>query len=260
MLQLFYEISMDKEVKVKKKTKKRNVTIIVLILLILFGIGLFWLSRHPVVRCYFVPLSNLDTIDTNVYVQGDMVADQKIFLLQAISDAKDHISNLYGEYQASPIIIAGKTMDVMVEYGGNAYNSIGRTYLTAFGAYIVLGPDGISNPDVIAHEMAHAELAHRIGKNMANQLPDWFDEGLALQFDDRFSEADWQIKTENGKNVPSLDEISSIRYDDWLGYATAKHEVGRWLDIVGQDGLRVLLNSLQQGEDFYSTYRTLEGE
>jgi len=243
-----------------KKTKKRIVIIIILILFIPFGIGLFWLSRHPVVRCYFVSLSDLDAIDANVYVQGDMAAAQRDFLMQAISDAKDRISNLYGEYQASPIIIAGQTMDVMVKYGGNAYNSIGRTYLTALGSYIVLGPDGISNPDVIAHEMAHAELSDRIGKNKANQLPDWFDEGLALQFDERFSETDWQIKTENGKNVPSLDEISTIRYDDWIAYATAKHEVTRWLDVVGQDGFQILLNALQKGEDFYLTYRSLEGE
>ena len=140
-------------------------------------------------------------------------------------------------------------MDVMEKFGGNVYNRVGRTYQTPLGAYVIFGPDGIKSVDVIAHEIAHAELAKRLGYKAVNKLPDWFDEGLALQVDNRFTEEDWLARTNNEKTAPRLDEIITITHDDWLAYATAKHEVGRWLDTVGQQGLLTCIDLILQYGD-----------
>jgi hypothetical protein len=149
-------------------------------------------------------------------------------------------------------------MEVMKTYGGNSYNRAGRTYLTPVTTFIILGPDGVLSADVLSHELAHAEFSARIGHWNRDKIPNWFDEGLAVQFDDRYSEAEWQTRTDNGRTAPDLDQIGTIKHDDWLGYATAKHEVRRWLDIVGQEGLWALLQAIKSGEEFQETYYSLE--
>jgi hypothetical protein len=241
-----------------KKSKKTIRLAAGIIILLIVAIGVYRLSKHPVMRCYLVSWSNLDQIEENVFVDPGMNESDREFLLSAVAEAEARITSLYGDFQANPTIIAGHTMDVMIEFGGNSYNRVGRTYLTALGQYIVFGPDGASNLDVIAHEIAHAELAQRIGYKSVNTLPDWFEEGLALQVDERFTEEDWLSKTSNGTTVPDLDEIGVIRHDDWLAYSTAKHEVSRWLELVGQQGLLEFLQKIQQGEDFSMAYQSVE--
>ena len=94
---------------------------------------------------------------------------------------------------------------------------------------------------MLSHELAHVELSARIGYWNRDEIPNWFDEGLAVQFDDRYSDAEWRTRTDNGRTAPDLGQMAIITYDDRLGYLTAKHEVQRWLDVVGQEGFFVLL-------------------
>jgi len=237
----------------------RRFVIIVAILAIL-GIRFFQFAQHPVMRSYLVRWSDLDQIAPNIYVDPEMPETDREFLLVAAKEAKTRITALYGDYKAAPVIIAGHTMDVMAKFGGNTYNRVGRTYLTALGQYIVFGPDGSTNLDVIAHEIAHSELAQRIGYKTVNALPDWFEEGLALQVDKRFTEEEWQARTSDGMYAPNLDKIDTIAHNDWLAYATAKHEVSRWLGVVGQEGLLVFLQTIQQNEDFYTAYQAIEDQ
>jgi hypothetical protein len=149
-------------------------------------------------------------------------------------------------------------MDVMKAYGGNTYNQAGRTYLTLVKAFIIFGPDGTSSIDIQSHELSHVELATRIGYRQRKMIPNWFDKGLALQFDNRYTEIEWQRRTENGRIAPELDEIGTIRHNDWLAYATAKHEVKRFLDIVGQEGLHELLLAIRKGDAFQEAYHSME--
>lgn len=229
------------------KSKKRRIwSIIGIIVVIFLGFAIFRLAQHPVVRSYFVNWSNLDRITPKVYVDPKMSQADRDSLLNAINESRNRIASVYGDSLADPVIIAGQTMDVMEKFGGNAYNRVGRTYQTALGAYIIFGPDGIASVDVIAHEMAHAELTKRLGYKIVNNLPDWFDEGLALQVDERFTEEDWLARTDNRKNAPNLDTISTITHDDWLAYATAKHTVNIWLEEVGQPGLLNCVDSILQ--------------
>lgn len=232
------------------KIKKKTLWLIIgIVIASLFGYAVYHLAQHPVVRSYCVRWSSLDRIAPNVFVDPGMVQTDRDFLLSAIEEGKDRISRLYGDCQAEPIIIAGHTMDVMVKFGGNNYSRAGRAYQTVLGAYIILGPNGISSVDIIAHEIAHADLAARLGNKAANNLPDWFAEGLVLQMDERFTEEDWLARTNNGETAPSLDDITSITHDDWLAYATAKHIISDWLSNVGQEGLLECIDSILQDGD-----------
>jgi WD40 repeat protein len=227
---------------------------------LIFGIGFLRLAQNPVMRSYLVHWSDLDQITPKIYVDPEMPEADRGFLLAAVAEGETRITTLYGDCQATPIIIAGHTMDVMSRFGGNTYNRVGRTYLTALGQYIILGPDGSSNLDVITHEIAHSELAQRIGYKTVSALPDWFEEGLALQVDERFTEEAWKARTSGGIFAPDLDEIGTIAHDDWLAYVTAKHEVSRWLNVVGQEGLLAFLQTIQQNGDFYSAYEMVEDQ
>lgn len=107
-------------------------------------------------------------------------------------------------------------------------------------------------------KLDHAEFLARIGYWNRDKIPNWFDEGLAVQFDDRYVETEWQTRTDNGRLAPDLDQMEIIKHNDWLGYATAKHEVRSWLDAVGQEGFWMLLQSIRNGDDFQETYHSIE--
>jgi hypothetical protein len=228
--------------------KKRLLLVGIALLLIVAVLAMR--AAPAVARCYVVRWSALDNISPNLYVDPDMPESQRQMLLSSLADAKARVATLFGEYTADPVIIAGHTMDVMKTYGGNSYNWSGRTCLTSVASFVILGPNGVRSIDVLAHELAHVEFSVRIGHQNRDTVPNWFDEGLAVQFDDRYSEAEWQTRTDNGETAPDVDQMDIIKYDDWLEYATAKHEVRRWLDIVGQEGFLELLEAIRNGNGF----------
>jgi hypothetical protein len=242
-----------------ESSKRAKKILLASVLLLLVGAAGFTLATQPIVRCYLVRWSDLDQIAPNVYVGPDMPESQRQTLLSSLADAKTRVATLYGEYTANPVIIAGHTMEVMNTYGGSSDNRAGRAYLTPIAAFIVLGPDGLAGvEDVLPHELAHVEFSARIGHGNRGKIPAWFDEGLAVQFDDRYSESEWRTRTDNGRTAPALDQIGVITHDDWFKYATAKHEVRRWLDVVGQEGFWAFLQSIRNGAGFQEAYRSTE--
>ena len=226
--------------------------------LIIVGGIYTWLASNAIIRCYFVKWSDLKSISHKVYVDRTMPEFKQQQLLKILDKAIARIETLYGQMEATPIIIAGHSMDVMQAYGGNVYNRMGRTYVTMVESFIILGPEGSLSVDVIAHELGHVEFTDRVGYWQKKNVPNWFDEGLALQFDHRYTEDEWQIRTDQGRLTPELDNIGNIKHDDWAAYATAKHEVGNWLDAVGTQGLQSLLEALRDGHDFTDTYQSIE--
>lgn len=145
-------------------------------------------------------------------------------------------------------------------------------------SYIVLNADGL-NTDVVAHELCHAELFERLGWwTTTRQIPQWFNEGLALMVDYRFVASTDSLQryqdyaeeclylSRGGQFEPSLEEISTMRgffkHDDayvMLAYMTAGREVSRWLSKVGKTKVAELTHQIKQGNSFAKTYKTLEG-
>ena len=240
-----------------KSSKRVKKILLALILLLFIGV-VFYKLAPKVTRCYLVKWSDLDNIAPNLYVDPNMPESQRQRLLSSLADAREYVATLCGEYTANPVIIAGHTVEVMKAYGGNSYNRAGRASFTPIATFIILGPNGIRSMDVLSHELVHAEFSARIGYWNRDKIPNWFDEGLAVHFDDRYSEAEWQTRTDNGRTAPDLDQIGIIKYNDWLKYATAKHEVQRWLDAVGQEGFWALLQAIRSGDEFQEAYHSIE--
>lgn len=230
---------------------------------------LFILSNKSVVQafnCYTVSFSDFKEIYKNVYVEPNTVDADINNILNTISKSKDTAAQLYGSFNAKPVFIISKDPATLKKFG--VENGTGATQKTIFGSYIILGPDGL-NIDVISHELTHSELAYRIDKSKSTKIPIWFDEGMATQVDNRpkYSEEQWIKKTENGAKVPNmrnLDSGTQFYVNDLdtrvLNYTLAKHEVHRWLSVVGQKGLLQLIDDVNNGYDFYKSYNSIEAK
>ncbi|MGB3713937.1 MAG: hypothetical protein WA996_05845 [Candidatus Promineifilaceae bacterium] len=241
----------------KLPNRVKNI-LLVFVLLLSVSAVFYKLSQYEIIRSYLVRWSDLDNIGPNLYVDPNMPESQQQALISSLPVAKEHIATLYGEYTADPVIIAGHTMEVMKAYGGNSYNRAGRTYTTLLASIIILGPEGALSEDVLSYELAHVEFSTRIGHGNRDEIPSWFDEGLAVQFDERFSEAEWQARADEGNAAFDLDNMEIIEHNDWQEYANSKHEVRRWLGVVGQEGFQEFLQAIRSGEDFQKTYRMIE--
>ncbi len=136
---------------------------------------------------------------------------------------------------------------------------------------------------MIAHELCHDELFARLGWwRVKRQIPQWFNEGLALMVDYRFSSpALWEHPDSTQTNSPGFDDEGRMPYarrpmlgladlettreffgGDYshvmLAYQTAADEVSRWLATVGRAGVPALTDAVGNGDDFSDAYRRLE--
>jgi hypothetical protein len=259
----------------------------VLPLLIALPIG-FLILYPQVVRCLRISQSDdfravvVSKQGTPVYISHTATTRQQARLRSQIVMAYDRITRFWGSKQGQAVLIYCPQQADYEQYcvgGEGAGCSVG----TPWGAsYLILGPDG-NNADVIAHELCHDELFVRLGWwRVKRQIPQWFNEGLALMVDYRFSSpALWEHPDSTQALAPLVDEYSTMPFarrsmlkltelettrdffggdyaDVMLAYQTAADEVARWLTTVGRAGVPALTRSIEAGNDFGDAYRELE--
>ena len=207
---------------------------------------------------------SFEKIGDNIYVNklDEDERDEVALMTETISKAKKRVGDFFGELESesNTVIILCDDENTLKKLGGD--HDTKTVFFPTQGNYVSISPDYF-NTDVLAHEITHAELHTRLSKAALKKLPTWFDEGLAMQNDDRkrYSESAWEELTDNGKNVIDLrdmdtpDEFYSGGEDDTrLRYICAKHEVGEWMERHGREGLLELIDNLNSGEDFYTVY------
>jgi hypothetical protein len=104
---------------------------------------------------------------------------------QKIKLAKIRIVDFWGSKSGKAKLVYCKNPENFTKFcnGSGAACTIG----TPFQNWIIVNNN--INEDVLAHEMCHDELQARLGYFETKfNIPTWFDEGLALQLDYRFSE------------------------------------------------------------------------
>lgn len=200
-----------------------------------------------------------------IFVDPAMPQDQVSKLPRLVEGARRRLALYYGAAAARPNIVFCASSDCYCSFGG-----VGLGF--SDGANVLVSPQG-QRMAIVAHELAHVELANRLGglTRVMEHVPQWFDEGQAVMasFAGEFTEDAWLEATGDGALAPSLSEISAM--DDWvkltgpngenmqLTYGTARHEVSRWFSVVGIDGLADLLTALETGESFAEAYVRIEG-
>ncbi len=243
--------------------------------LIALPIGVWWLYPS-VVRCMLIAYSGEFRAVPGGYVSHQTPARQQKALLRHDQQACDRIRQFWGEKQGRAILIYCHTADQYADYCGNGSSeSAGCSLATPWGdSFLVLGQEG-NNPDVIAHERCHDELQMRVGWWRTNrQIPQWFNEGLALMVDYRFTNphADarqracdfrdgWEYRAYGRQMALSLEDIATMRgffggdyHHVMLAYYTGAVEVSKWLVRAGPGGPADLAKRVGEGEKFEEVY------
>ncbi|WP_018619116.1 hypothetical protein [Spirosoma luteum] len=253
-----------------------------LLLLIILPVG-FLLLTPPLMRCLWIsrsvtyrPLAGVK----DAYTHQAVTTRQENQLRQHVATARNRIVWFWGDRRGQATLIYCPNQSEYEQFcdgGEGAGCSLGLPW---GDSYLILGPDG-NNADVIAHELCHDELFARLGWwRVKRQIPQWFNEGLALLVDYRFSKpALWDTPRRPGKRPPTesnsspfttrqmikLSELETTR--DFFGgdyghtmlaYQTAASEVAHWLSVVGKAGIPALMDAVAKGDNFSDAYRQLE--
>jgi hypothetical protein len=170
---------------------------------------------------------------------------------QLVRDARARIEATFGAVESKPILVFFSDPS---GYGTFKLNAYGSTQFIGSHACVMIGPKG-QNVDVVAHELMHAEIYHRVGylKRLL-QLPTWFDEGVAMQVDHRPRYALSAQNEPHPDYVRGLTTFSSFFSGDEQAvvrnYAAAQQVVASWLSRVGRDSLYTRLQRMKNGESF----------
>ena len=159
--------------------------------------------------------------------------------------ARSRIGAVFGDPKATPILIYA---DDDSRFGWSRANRVGSR------ACVVIGPEGRS-VDVVAHELMHAELHHRVGwRRRLTQIPTWFDEGIAMQVDWRRRYLLPREDLPRSRDV--MDRKTARAFfvaDDQAltrNYAEARQVVTDWLNNAGAETLYSRLEQLREGHSF----------
>ncbi len=257
-------------------------------LLIALPIGYLFLFPE-LFRCQTVRFSadftRLAHTPMPVYVQRNTPDSVQKKLIRHITASTGRLHAFWKVPEGKPLagkagIIFCTDPETFNRYCGRAAESSAGCSLGApWGeSWLILGPDG-NNVDVIAHERCHDELLGRLGWwTVRQEIPQWFNEGLALMVDYRFSPAtrnhrerysrlhdEWLFRGQSGQESVDLQELGTMQdffsgspYHVLMAYLASATEVARWLAVSGPDGLTTLITKLEAGESFGAAYARLD--
>ncbi|CAG5006395.1 hypothetical protein DYBT9275_03810 [Dyadobacter sp. CECT 9275] len=255
----------------------RSVKILVvgLIILLLSYVFLF----PQLFYCQVLPFSDFRRISSDVYISPSVAGKRYNDIRKSIAASQARIEAFYTGRNSRPVIIVCNN-DLEYEKYCNSKEGAGCSLGTPWGAYyVVLNRQGI-NTDVISHEMGHIELLSRLGwfKTQA-QVPQWFNEGLALMLDKRFVNnpdaagtymdymQEWLYFSKNGRKKLELHQIASLsgffsgdQQRTLFAYMTSGMEISYWLARGGTKCLPGFLRDMESGMSFEQAYAKSETE
>lgn len=200
--------------------------------------------------CLLIGVTELHKLSNGSLAKSESKADHRHYV-QLARDARARIESTFGAVESQPILVFFDQPDGFGPFRMNAYCSI---HFIGSRACVMVGPKG-QNVDVVAHELMHAEIHHRVGYlKRFLQLPTWFDEGVAMQVDYRPRYSLSPLDAQNTPYVRDLITYSTFfKGDDQAltrNYASAKHEVASWLSKVGSASLYSHLERMRDGASF----------
>lgn len=216
-------------------------------------------------------------IAPNLYVEAAADEATQVTLRDALRTAESAIHETYGSVRSRPIVHACISQTCYEKFGGG--NSIAKI----FGDRILLSPRGL-NWHFLAHEWSHAEMSSRLNLSAWLEMPQWFDEGVAVVTSEapEHSESHWQYLIASDIPRPMSEELRSLKsLKKWLQavrrygedknierkakgeptvspvYSAAGHELRAWLAKTGNQGLAELLKRLNSGQEFEAAYQSM---
>lgn len=215
------------------------------------GVGTLAFAVPGAAACALVHARNFEALPDGTLVEPGASAQERAGFLELLSAAKARIETTFGAPRAAPIVVF---LQDARSFRPLALNAHGSTNFLGTRACVFVGPKG-RNPDVVSHELMHAELFERVGAwRRFTEIPVWFDEGVAMQVDFRprydlpAGEAVDTVYVRQLHGVRSFfgaDERRLVR-----NYAAAKVEVAHGLSGIGAPGLYGRLGRIREGEPF----------
>jgi hypothetical protein len=230
-------------------------------------------------NCEIIGLSGFNKLRTDVFAGPALSASSFRAVLRDVRTAETRIDSFYRGKLSEPTIIVCTNPDEYRKYCSSTEGA-GCSLGTPWGStYIVLNLQEM-NVDVISHELSHIELLSRLGWwKTTFQIPQWFNEGLALMLDRRFVNKhdpierylgymdEWSYYTRGGQQILELENISSVKdffagdqHHVMLAYMSSGLEVSYWLYYSGPESIRQLMANMQKGQHFEVAYRKVESQ
>lgn len=192
----------------------------------------------------------LEELGRNVYVESGLPAVRREQVADIVRAAERRVSDFYGGRRSSPRILACTTEECYRHIGGGKERGV-----AVLNRAVILSPRGL-DPVIAAHELSHVELRTRLGSH-ADQVPQWFDEGLAVVVSDdpRYlapaSAPDRCRVDPDGALPATLDQWLRAASADEQVYARSACRVVRWAATSGGRGaVLTLIRRLKAGGDF----------
>lgn len=214
----------------------------------LVGVGSvsFALAFPAPMACLAINAYGFEPDSERFLVPGDSNRAEKLKYKNLVQQARERITIAFGQPEADPIVVFFNSPRAFWPLHLNLH---GQAPTIGARACLIIGPNG-QNIDVVAHELMHAEMRHRVGSwTMFRKVPAWFDEGVAMQMDYRERYA---MSHEQLSNTTYVREFKS--YGDFFNgqnsYAAAKREVRNWLTEVGVGTLYGRLDRMKNGAPF----------
>ena len=193
--------------------------------------------------------------DNRLYFNKSTSQNKVETVKSIIELASKRVAAFWGQKTCNPKYIYCDNEEDFKKFG-SPYPVPALTHMK-LGSYIVISNQGV-DPDIIAHEISHAEFYERIGfYNWSFKIPRWFDEGLAMQNDNRnyYSEDTLKFKSNNYKNLPDVKKLKSGKQFNEVGspeqlmmnFMMAKHEVKNWYT---KEKLDKFIKDLNSGKTF----------
>lgn len=193
----------------------------------------------------------------NIYFSDSTTEASVDHLQQLIDSASDRVAKFWGEKKSDPNYIYLESDN---DYAGYCKDGAPAVTYLKMGSHIVLSRYG-ANTDIIAHEIAHAELYERIGFfKWTFSIPMWFKQGLAMQVDNRidYSTDSLDMLITGLEEIPDIkqyDNAGSFYYGDYnevrLHYILAKLEINAWYT---PEKLAAFISDINDGKSFYEAY------
>jgi hypothetical protein len=239
-----------------KKLLKRSSIIIVLLLPVMAFAHFLVFPQET--RCILISFSSFEK-KGNVYFNSNISSNRIDTLITLRNIAEKKANCFWG----NNILLDYKLIYCNSEKEYNKYGQGNGTPACAYckmGAFVVLSMDGLDS-SIIAHELSHCILYNNIGfYNVNFKIPTWFNEGLAMQIDDRdyYSIDSLMAKKNAGVKLPDVTtfksnaEFSSGNHAEiMLNYATAKYTVSEWLKT---HSLKKFIEAIKSGVAFKKAY------
>ena len=212
-------------------------------------LGVGYANAH-VARLALIGYSGFHNIGGNVYLSQSLPDIAKVEVSSLLENARNRIASQYGEPTADPVIVVLGNVDEQRSYG--LYGPPGALLFAPWESYLLLNYE-TADINVVAHELVHAEVVHRVGYLKRQfSIPTWFDEGAAMQVDHR-SQYSYKgsIEEDEFRRIISLDVPKNFWTSDENqnvdNYRSAKMAVAEILNSKDNE-LYSILEKVKRGE------------